>query len=664
METVVRSLSSKIHPRRVALLSLLGLGAVLVVGFLRFPPPREGTVDASLMSRVYSATLEDLRRQAEASPNDISVHLQLGTLYEMSGSWMEALEAFQTCLRLGREDAVVHHHLGLCLHRLGRLPEAIRHYRIALQKEPQQLSRYLNLAAAYRTANRPQDALAVLNHVPRQGQSVEALENLAAAYVLSGGKKTAATLAQKILRQAPQRAEAHALLGRLALERGDIPTALDHLQKASQALPQNAELHHLLGVALMRASPPQYDRAEKELVRAITLDSRLGQGYHHLGMLYRQMKRWEPAAHAFRTAFNLRYDPVQALRRSAEMYARAGDRTSATLAWGLHYQRTGEAARAVEQFERLSRLGSHRLIAYMRIAQTWLDAGQPDRSLAVLDQALPLATERQARTELYRLMADVHSARGDSAKEMEAVQQAMALQPKLPDVDYHRLGSIYLTKHDYDRAEACFQKATELAPQNSAHHYNLGLTYYYRRRSGDHLARAIRCFERAIALDPENHNFPYMLGAAYMEAGDNEKAVIALRRVINLAPGEGKAYWNLAKVYRRMNRKAEAGEMMGFFRRYQKYTLQGALLSTRARARKKDVAAHLAQAEFYFNSGVLREAMQEYETVIRLKPDHLLARQRLAQIYEQSSRPGDAAEQRRILIRLTSQMGPQTRGSR
>jgi hypothetical protein len=95
-------------------------------------------------------TIEEaiMRHRLEKYPDDFSAHLNLGALLLSKLDAQGAAGMLSTAVRIdpGRPEA--HDMLGAALQNLGRLPDAIREYRLALEADPQYWNARYNLAKA------------------------------------------------------------------------------------------------------------------------------------------------------------------------------------------------------------------------------------------------------------------------------------------------------------------------------------------------------------------------------------------------------------------------------------------------------------------------------------------------------------------------------------
>jgi tetratricopeptide (TPR) repeat protein len=99
------------------------------------------------------------------------------------------------------------------------------------------------------------------------------------------------------------------------------------------------------------------------------------------------------------------------------------------------------------------------------------------------------------------------------------------------------LGGFYMEKGDTASAAALFRALVQRQPRDPEVHYYYGVTLAFQRD----LAGALREFDAAIELDPTYARAYY--GAYYTlgQAGQVERALGYLQRLVEVDPGEGQA---------------------------------------------------------------------------------------------------------------------------
>jgi tetratricopeptide (TPR) repeat protein len=99
--------------------------------------------------------------------------------------------------------------------------------------------------------------------------------------------------------------------------------------------------------------------------------------------------------------------------------------------------------------------------------------------------------------------------------------------------------------------------AVKLAPNDPLAHWRLGQVSQ-KKLPVDQLDEAIKEYETAVRLSPNDYRFWMSLGAALEEQGDYQRAEMALRRSVELAPSYSYPAWYLGNLFLRSGRYAEA----------------------------------------------------------------------------------------------------------
>jgi tetratricopeptide (TPR) repeat protein len=121
-------------------------------------------------------------------------------------------------------------------------------------------------------------------------------------------------------------------LGKLqAAEKTEPEGWTERLKRFTEVAPQNALAHYYYAVALTKdVSGAESDEAiEASLLKAIAIDSHLGEAYLQLGVLYAKQKNFAKAISAYQKAIEFTALPDEAHFRLAEVYRLTGDRTKA-----------------------------------------------------------------------------------------------------------------------------------------------------------------------------------------------------------------------------------------------------------------------------------------------------------------------------------------------
>lgn len=197
--------------------------------------------------------------------------------------------------------------------------------------------------------------------------------------------------------------------------------------------------------------------------------------------------------------------------------------------------------------------------ANIRLGQSALDAGDPDKAIAEFSEAIALSPDNAKsylyRARVYRDEDMVEEAFADFNRAIELAPndeelylergitymyednhdsaildftRAIELLPTYLD-PYVQRGYIYLGTHQYDKAIDDFNKVVDLQPSQTEAYHQRGKAY---AGKADY-ATAIENYTKAIELSPDNADYYYFDRAeAYRLLGDNEAAIADYETVI------------------------------------------------------------------------------------------------------------------------------------
>ena len=186
------------------------------------------------------------------------------------GKFEEAIEHFETTIRLNPEHVKAIGDLGLTFIGVNRFEEAVERLRLAIELDPAFHEVRHNLGVAFERMGRVDEAIAAY----RGGLEIE-----------------------------PDLAQTHHRLGRLLASHGDLKEGIDHLQRAVKAQPNLVEAHYDLGHAL--GAGGQFTSAVSAFRVVVESAPNFAPGYFHLGATLSNLGRLEEAIPFFEKASEL-----------------------------------------------------------------------------------------------------------------------------------------------------------------------------------------------------------------------------------------------------------------------------------------------------------------------------------------------------------------------
>ena len=155
---------------------------------------------------------------------------------------------------------------------------------------------------------------------------------------------------------------------------------------------------------------------------------------------------------------------------------------------------------------------------------------------------------------LDEMLADFYRIEKKCYNAIEIYQNVSRKKPYLGDI-YRKLGICYEQTNQPKQAEAAFEKALKLNPNDSNTLNHLG---YWWADEGRNLDKAAELIARAVELYPDNGYYADSLGWVYFKIGETEKAALWLERAVQLAPEDAVIHDHLGDVYWHLGRTLEA----------------------------------------------------------------------------------------------------------
>ena len=173
----------------------------------------------------------------------------------------------------------------------------------------------------------------------------------------------------------------------------------------------------------------------------------------------------------------------------------------------------------------------------------------------IFEKNLGISSYHQAN--LYRLIGDCFTKLGDRESGKNAYVQAIELDEYSPKA-HIGLGTISLTKANYDIGVIHFQRAISLAPNDEMANLGLGLSFH----GLDELKEAQKWVCKALEINPENTAAIYTLVkiAGEREVYDDLEAV--LNKYLKLHPHDQNMIYTLAGILYKTNKFEEVIECL------------------------------------------------------------------------------------------------------
>ena len=467
---------------------------------------------------------------------------------------------------------------------------------------------------------------------------------------------------QKQLSLMPADYRAHMLLGIVLDEENRPLEALQHFERAVQLQPRSAAAHLNLGKHAARAGEPKL--GTREFQAAIRLRPHDSPAHANLGLLLLAEGKSSLAVGEFAEA--VKYDPqdpalwLNLLKCQLNLRRFAAARTTAdrliALASsspellgqiGALQAQAGDYSGAIENLKNALSFDPHDSAARYNLGLAYDRAKDYPHACEVLEA---LEKER-ASAEVENLLGEVYEQRRDYLGAVRAFQTAAQLDPASEPYRFDYLQEL-LAHRNFEAAILVARSAKKDFPASARIALALGVAYF----GGGHEQESMEVFLATAQNFPDDLLSLYFLGLA---ADTTQKDLIEAQTLAEAySHRHPEQYWPLYFLGHRAYLAARAsGPEEGFTRARE-------LLSRSIALRDDDPDALLDLGNVDAHFRAWRQAAQEYQKAIQLKPDLAEAHFHLSQAYSELGDPERARVEMETHKRLQAQQTEQDMSQR
>ncbi|MFM7320139.1 MAG: tetratricopeptide repeat protein, partial [Armatimonadota bacterium] len=573
-----------------------------------------------------------------ADPSDIGAYLSLAAVEEKEGFHLSARRLLRAARALGAPDSATCGPLGRVLSHLAREDEARVELEKARSLAPDALEPTLNLAGFHVDARRPREAVTVLRtwiEAHPSHNAPEELQRLVLALLSCGETAGADRMAANLIAAAPNDPAALSLAARCAMDAGDAKRALSHVEKMLPSAPDPAGAQFLRGLILQRLG--RHDDALAAWQEANRLNPTAPDVYERIGCEYARRGDWKKAAYALDRIATIDQGYPAAVRaaRACEKAGRTADGAYwDAVALGLR----GEFRQALSMARRAVALADASGKRRARTAEA--EALRGLKRFPEFVRTIEAATTEGTVDDLLLRGYAYYQAETPETlrKRIDVLRQAAQLAPEQQAAIRLQIAEQLRRTGRRDEAEREMETALAASPDDPELVRTLAGFYLDRADRDDRLRKALALSEKAVALAPDDERAWLQFGQCLAQWNELGRAARCLEHVIDLEPGYGPGYLELARVYARMGDKDSNAEMLALYQKYVKFEQRHDTLQTRARGPKASIADIEAFAELLLEAGDLGRATSEYERIMARTPSDKAVRSRLKRLYARLGR--------------------------
>lgn len=526
----------------------------IIASYPEYEAARMLLAAAALAKENFALAETHLSSLASAHPNNVEVGKLLAQARMNLGSAEAALEALQPLLDAGSNDPRVLAMAGSASLLSGRRAEGLDFLARGVESGGSDLAIQQQAVSSLIEAGEPRRALQILDGMPQQWRDLNYAALRLAALLDTGAVDEARALADEVVTQHPQEAEAYRIAATFHTRSGENPAARALLSAGLELDPDNRRL--LMSLTRLDLADGRVAEARTRFEQRLQKDPgdllaliTMAQIFESEGdlegavaFLEQARKRNPDSATAPITLSRYYVDRGNielAMERAEQAVSVAPQDGEALTALGKAQIEAGRHSEALGTLERAVRYAPNFVDARFELARAQFKLGLADGGAKSLREVLRIDPEHLgARVSLTRL----ESLRGNYAA---ALKTAASLKQNFPDRAEPEVleGDIHIMRKHYNDAIAAYDRAARLVD-------NRTITikrYDARRRAGR--ADSHEVLEDWLTRHPDDLQVLVTLAQAYAENGHPDKAIASYEEVLRREPDNLVALNNLAWIY-------------------------------------------------------------------------------------------------------------------
>ncbi|HDZ62306.1 MAG TPA: PEP-CTERM system TPR-repeat protein PrsT [Nitrospirae bacterium] len=569
----------------------------------------------------YDDAQKDISLLKKKSPNQPGVNFAQGLLHLLSKRYPEAQESFELVLKVSPNYMPALYYLSVVQVAQGQQEQASKNLSQIVSEYPTYLPARELLAKEYLKQGNYEKVESLMRPVVTAESDDPTSLNLLATALLGQNKtEEAIQLYAKVAALEPGSAVTKVRLGMGQLLEGKQIDGMANLESAVELDPEFAKADIVL--VLQYLQNKDFEKARQSAKAFIEKQPKNVAAYNLLGLAYMGLNKPEEAAEAYKTALKIAPgDPV----------------ASHNLAVFSLLNSRPEEARSY--YQGVLKYHKDHLKTLIRLSLLEAKLGDTKSARAALEQAMAAYPDAvQPRV----LMARQYLQAGKSEKAVVVLQEVQEKQPNNLLL-LVTLGEMQLANRDFQSAKLTLKRVTELAPDSAHAHFLLAKAY----ASLGEQEKTEQALSRALELNPnhyaarlamtrlqiqngeieaskknlallqktaaDNPDVRLIEAGLLIRSGNLEEAQIVLEKRFRDSPST-KSLLDLTRLYWSRGRRNEA--VVGLEKWVEGHT--------------DDVAAQLALADTYVELERRKEAIRQYETILKSSKNNLAALNNLA----------------------------------
>ncbi len=509
----------------------------------RHPFPHNIIGSAYFEQNQLNLAEKSFKTAIKLNPGFAPAYTNMGFVAIGRNDFKKALTFFSKSLEASPDTASPHYGLGLVYVHYGKIAYALQHLKKSLELKPQQSPALEKLAELQLKTGQYGAALRTAGLL--QKYEIKSADIISAeAHLHMGQPQKALSLLKQIK---PKNIHVSYLTGLGYMQTGKYTDALHQLTRVVEKNNRHAAAH----LSLLSVQNYLGQKITAGAIIGVKGSDALDRLKHFMaGNISAQQDQWQQAFQFWQKAsglfrgFSLSGVKLQDLQKNLKK------EEFKHLSMAMTYASQRMDVSAIKQFQQSLKLNPNSIWSNYLSAQAYQRSGDKERSLKHFKASL-----QQAPDFLSALIAlgDMGYATQDAQLASEYYSRALKIKPN-PTLIY-RLGSVYETAGDLDKAEKQYQRLVNDYPTSFIGYNQLAFFY---AKHGIKLDDALGLAQKADQLQPNNPIILDTLGWIYFRNKNIKKAENHLKRAINITNQIPSILYHYGSVMRAKGNREQA----------------------------------------------------------------------------------------------------------
>jgi len=602
------------------------------------------------------------------NPNDPAIFLTLGDYGYKSKKYSEALKNYEKSYLLNK-SAKAAVGMALCAFTLEQIDKAIDAAESAIRLDPSIVEAREILAKAYFKTDRYKEAKDNLDFlVGKKPFDLEYWKLLAYCYKQLNDPVNMAYADKKVIELDKTNVESRLRLGAYLLSKREYKQAFDIYKELSELTPQNPEVFkNLYEIA---ASSGDKAMAANYLKKYLSFNPTDAEAYKNLGNLYYEVKNFEGALSAFKTAIKIDpkikgvYKPLAEIiiakgpKEELEsallgaVNAQEADGNMYSLLGGI-YQRKGNCKGAIDLYQKALSKDPKNLPVIFGLAKCQAQLGNIDDAIISYEQALAFNPDV---TKEYKELGELYVKKNKNAEASEVFKKYLD-KVKTDNQIALFVGDYAYKNKKYSEAIKYYELITGEEAKNTNLQLCLG-TAYFNEKKYDKAEIILKDVSIKMPNNAEILKMLYAISAP--DSSKRENSIEYLKKYTAIKPNDVEALKNLAELL--YNKKDVNGALLyyrktiaadpsikGIYKRYFELATSqnsqddiNAALKGAIAAGEADAGMYTVQGNIYSKKGLCDKAIPMYQKALSFDPKNTVVLFNLAECQTKTNNIADA----------------------